>query len=895
MKKYLVTHSVDTAYRLSTLHSTGFAKELDGVTLDEDFSLPPPNTNDGDITETVINAQLQHEIDGGNLELARDIESVQSNILDNESNDSDEVISFIIRKSNSCYLTIQYPRLIFLDILMFLCVGTNLEKYMKCFDKDASKMYFPYEWLTDNTKLSHTSLPPKEAFYNRLKDANMSDVDYQQCLEIWRREKCQTFEDYLRVYNISDIKDLPHCTEEHAQFFKTLKIDLWKEGLSLPGLAMAYMFRTIPRGLNFVLIDKWNESFYWKLRRATQGGLSIVIHREMLAHVTPIREGPDSKTCKKVVSLDCNALYLGCLTKEMPLHHFCTYRHPNFKREKSFEFGILALEWMECYSLKRGFSIQHKFNSPNEFRVLGFGVDGFIASENTILQFHGCYWHSCKMVGCKYSPRWRKKNLTKSDQKIIDERYEKTIQRTKDLRFLGYTVIEIWEHQWRQERLSEENQIVIESLFYQDEFHPRGPLTQEKFIEMIRKNKIFGFVDIDMHCPDNLKEHFADFQPFYKNASVSINDIGEHMREFCETNDLMKQPIKCLLLSYFTQKSMLLTPLVQWYLEKGMIVDKIHTFYSFKPGVCFTEFVDQVVTARRSGDRNPNQKVISELFKLLGNASIGRSLLQKDKHKNIIIGDDKKADKCINDSRYDACDELSKNVFEIAMRKRTTKHNVPLTLGCVVYSLSKLEMLKFIYDFLYVYFAKSDVCILNSDTDSIWLGISAENLDDLVRPNLRRQYFENYDKIMPALACTAHKELFIETRVVGLDWVMEDFPCCVIYNREQQRTPLLFKYEYTGDFLYALTCKTYHAGCYDDDGCDFKQSTKGVSKKHSNLRANDFMDVLRDHHPKKGINLSFVTKKSEIYTYKQERVGLSYLYYKRKVCADGRRTMPTDL
>ncbi len=118
----------------------------------------------------------------------------------------------------------------------------------------------------------------------------------------------------------------------------------------------------------------------------------------------------------------------------------------------------------------------------------------------------------------------------------------------------------------------------------------------------------------------------------------------------------------------------------------------------------------------------------------------------------------------------------------------------------------------------------------------------------------------------------------------------------MVHNKEEQRTPLLFKFEYICDYLYALTCKTYHAGKFCDEN-DFKQSTKGISKRHSNLRTPDFVSVLHDdrHEPKKGVNMSFIAKNANIYTYKQERVGLSYLYYKRKVCNDGKRTEPTDL
>ncbi len=304
MKKYLIKHSVEVSQQIQIKRDRDDSS--DGVragvsNLDRNFKPPPRTRDDGDINEAVINNQLQNEIANGNTKLAKEIEKIGNNSFKRD-NLEDEIISYIIRKSNSCYLTIQYPRLMFLDILMFLCVGTNLEKYMKCFDKTASKMCFPYEWVTDSSKLKHKSLPSKDSFYNRLKNSHISDQDYQKCLEIWDNGGCKTFLDYLIIYNISDIKDLPHCTDAHAAFFKNLDIDLWKDGLSLPALVMSYMFKTIPKSLNFALVDRWNESFYWKLRRATQGGLSIVINREMVANRTLIRDEPNGKTCKSYIT-----------------------------------------------------------------------------------------------------------------------------------------------------------------------------------------------------------------------------------------------------------------------------------------------------------------------------------------------------------------------------------------------------------------------------------------------------------------------------------------------------------------------------------------------------------------------------------------------------------------
>ncbi len=105
---------------------------------------------------------------------------------------------------------------------------------------------------------------------------------------------------------------------------------------------------------------------------------------------------------------------------------------------------------------------------------------------------------------------------------------------------------------------------------------------------------------------------------------------------------------------------------------------------------------------------------------------------------------------------------------------------------------------------------------------------------------------------------------------------------------------MLFKFEFFGDYLIATNCKTYYAGSLSDENTK-KQSPKGVSKRHSQLTDKDYLSVLSTGVPKDGLNISFTVRDSNIFTYKQTRRGLSYLYYKRIVCNDGYRTLPTNV
>ena len=179
-----------------------------------------------------------------------------------------------------------------------------------------------------------------------------------------------------------------------------------------------------------------------------------------------------------------------------------------------------------------------------------------------------------------------------------------------------------------------------------------------------------------MHCPPHLKAHFDQFQPFFKRCSVSrgMLDDTRYMKKFVKKTNSVKNPVPCLLLSYFTKKALMLTAQVQWYLEHGMIIDKIHTVYTFKPEKCFDPFVSDIADARRAGDLDPTKKVISDLSKYLGNASIGKSLLQRTNHKNVHYCDDSKACKLVNDPFFHEIDQIAEGCHEVSMTKKKVLH-----------------------------------------------------------------------------------------------------------------------------------------------------------------------------------------------------------------------------
>ena len=63
----------------------------------------------------------------------------------------------------------------------YLAPGYSYDKYLKEYGCELEKGHFPYEYMDNLLKLDDRALPPKEAFYSRLKNEGISDEDYALC------------------------------------------------------------------------------------------------------------------------------------------------------------------------------------------------------------------------------------------------------------------------------------------------------------------------------------------------------------------------------------------------------------------------------------------------------------------------------------------------------------------------------------------------------------------------------------------------------------------------------------------------------------------------------------------------------------------------------------------
>ena len=398
----------------------------------------------------------------------------------------------------------------------------------------------------------------------------------------------------------------------------------------------------------------------------------------------------------------------------------------------------------------------------------------------------------------------------------------------------------------------------------------------------------FGLIECDVCVLEALREHFAEMQPVFKNISLTRDDIGPFIRRYAEEHNITATPRRMLVGSYRGDKILLATPLLRWYLDHGLDVTHVYQVIEYDPIPCFRRFGDAVSTARREGDVHSYKAIIADTMKLLGNSEYGKTITNVDQHRNVNYCTEKAASLVVNDRRFRQLDVIVDDAYEIEMEKTAT-YTLPIHVGFFVLQYAKMRMLQFYYDFINRYLERPLFQYCEMDTDSAYLALAAEFVDDLVTQELREHYFRHRSKWLPSECCVDHRNEYVHCLLANRPWVGDETSCNA-RKAYDKRTPGLFKVEWSGDGFVGLCSKTYY--CF---GPTDKYSTKGLSKRHNGIDKDSFLEVLTNRRSESGKNRGFRVRQSTMLTYVQERAALTYFYAKLVVHEDGMSTGPVDV
>ncbi|GIX71903.1 uncharacterized protein CEXT_773651 [Caerostris extrusa] len=88
------------------------------------------------------------------------------------------------------------------------------------------KGVYPYDYMDCEEKYKETELPPKEAFYNRLNECDISDEDYKHAQNVWKSFNINNLREYSELYVKTDVLILADIFEKFRDVcLSTYKLD----------------------------------------------------------------------------------------------------------------------------------------------------------------------------------------------------------------------------------------------------------------------------------------------------------------------------------------------------------------------------------------------------------------------------------------------------------------------------------------------------------------------------------------------------------------------------------------------------------------------------------------------------------------------------------------------
>ena len=147
----------------------------------------------------------------------------------------------VAKKENS-YMFLSTPNFKFLDIKNFLAPGLSYDAWCRAYGCELQKLAFPYEWFDSFEKLNHKGPVKYEEFYSSLKGGiNISQEEYQNFCDEFRKRGCVTMKDWLKEYNLADVEPFIEALEKTREQYYKDEIDLLKDAVSIPGISMMYV------------------------------------------------------------------------------------------------------------------------------------------------------------------------------------------------------------------------------------------------------------------------------------------------------------------------------------------------------------------------------------------------------------------------------------------------------------------------------------------------------------------------------------------------------------------------------------------------------------------------------------------------------------------------------
>jgi len=767
----------------------------------------------------------------------------------------------VLRKGTSIIALVS-PNIRFVDQCLYHGPGLSYQGFLDMHQIKQSKLpSIPFEYLDSIEKLEE-GMPPKSAWDSSLKNVKMADEEYAAMQQFWNDNGITTIREHIQIYNAADVYGGLLGSERYFEIFKTLQVannpvgmDCYKSAFTLPGLASALMFKSLPKHLWIQLESSkvWNAIF----EENCFGGINLIFKRHVKRGVTFLDSSETTKT-NVIIGYDIVGSYCHAITRvPLPVSLPVDWQWNGTKFTPKYVIhansSIGELQWVSWLSFYHNIEIRHRYHI-GQFSLEQFGypkmtLDGLYIDESTgkrtALAYHGCRYHA---HGCYLDPEW---DVLQQHRRVEHEQ-KMTILHTNFDR-----VVEIYECDFIREKKTNPNL----RQFLADNFLPerQTPKTHDQLLQAVLDGRWTGVLLVDVELTDPIwKKKIEEFQVIFKRAIIGREHLSDSMRQYCDVNNTLEKPTSYLIGSFFAIRQCFTARYLRWLMLHGHTVTKIHLARQYKEQPCLKTLGDTIELNRQSDD-----PAVNSTWKVCGNSLFGRTLMKKRLHKDIKFTiTPAQLCRLARNPFFHKSEILDseESVLQCEMRKKLVTIDQPKVIGFYTFMHSKLRLVAFHYDFIRRFIpSTADVSLVYSDTDSLYYHLRepATCFEDLISSDDEEAW-----------------------ELEKKNWLADET------DKVSCKTLGLFKVEAVGVEMAIPSCKCYQL--VDEAGQTKKLSQKGVSKKLNSYTLEEFLQPIYQNQPGTGINKGFllVNEPKEMVRVDSTRAAISGFYVKRPVAED---------
>ena len=218
-------------------------------------------------------------------------------------------------------------------------------EFPKTYKSLMNKGVYFYDYASSFDILEEQQLPPKEAFFNKLKDEEISVADYERAQKTFAEFGCKNLRDYMDLYVKSDALLLCDIFEYFRELcLKNYGLDPCHY-LSLPGFTWDAMLKMTK--VEIELISDLDQ--YTFVEDGLRGGVCTINHRHFEANNPYLDNFDPTKATSFIHYVDANNLYGASMSKPLPIGNF---RWLEKKEIETLEISNLNADGDTCYILE---------------------------------------------------------------------------------------------------------------------------------------------------------------------------------------------------------------------------------------------------------------------------------------------------------------------------------------------------------------------------------------------------------------------------------------------------------------------------------------------------------------------------------------------------------------